>query len=74
MKHLRHQSRKKELYEGDLVIHSGLLGDFWGGKGAKGEGQKRSGDQLARPGKCKDGARIVQGGSRETSSRGRKEI
>ena len=61
MKHLRHQSHKKKVYDGDLLIHSGLLVDFWGGKGAKGEGQKGSGDQLARPGKCRDGAGMVQG-------------
>ena len=54
MKHLRHQSRKKEVYESDFVMHRAPLGDFWREGGAKEEGESGSRDQLARPSRCKE--------------------
>ena len=83
MKHLRHQNRKKEVYEGDFVIHSGLLGDFWGGKGAKGTDHSylRVKQELWGPtnnsevgagrvqGGCEEGARRARGGCNEGAGR-----
>ena len=28
MKHLGHQNRKKDVYDGDMVVYSGTIGDF----------------------------------------------
>ena len=54
MKHLRHQSRKKEVYESDFGDASGYPGRFLARKGAKDEGESGSRDQLARPSRCKE--------------------
>ena len=37
MKHLGHQNRKKDVYDGDMVVYSGTIGDFWGVMGTKRE-------------------------------------
>ena len=39
------------------------------GKGPKEEGESGSGDQVARPSRCEEGARRVQGGCREGARR-----
>ena len=69
MKHLGHQSRKKEVYDGDMVVYSGIMGDFWGGNGGEKGGKRGPGDQLARPGRCREGAGRLQGGCREGARR-----
>ena len=58
MKHLRHQSRKKEVYESDLVMHRAPLGDFWRERGQKRRGKVGPATNLQGPA----GARRVQGG------------
>ena len=73
MKHLRHEIRKDEVYEGDLVLHSATLGGLWGGKRGKRGGEKgvRRPTCKAQPvqGGCKEGARRVQGGCKEGARR-----
>ena len=68
MKHLRHQSRKKEVYEIDLVMHRAPLGDFWRERGQIGGGKwVRRPTCKAQPvqGGCRESARRVQGGCRD---------
>ena len=59
MKHLRHQSRKKEVYESDLVMHRARLGDFWREMGQKRRGKAGPATNLQGPA----GARRLQVGS-----------
>ena len=40
MKHLGHQNRKKDVYDGDMVVYSGTMGDCWGVMGAKREAKE----------------------------------
>ena len=81
MKHLGHQNRKKDVYDGDMVVYRGIMGDFWGVMGAKREAKGGQTTNLHLPesarrvrGGRKEGARRVQGGCKEGASMGRKEI
>ena len=40
MKHLGHQNCKKDVYDGDMVVYSGTMGDCWGVMGAKREAKE----------------------------------
>ena len=59
MKHLRHQSRKKEVYESDLVMHRAPLGDFWRERGQTRRAKVGPATNLQGPA----GARKLQVGS-----------
>ena len=52
-----------------MVVYSGIMGDFWGGSGVEKGGKRGPGDQLARPGRCGEGAGRVQGGCKEGARR-----
>ena len=49
MKHLGHQNRKKIVYDGDMVVYRGIMGDFWGGMGAKREAKEGQATNLHLP-------------------------
>ena len=59
MKHLRHQSRKKEVYESDFGDAWGSPGRLLAGKAARGEGKVGPATNLQGPA----GARKLQVGS-----------
>ena len=75
MKHLGHQNREKDVYDGDMVVSSGTMGDFWGVMGAKREakedqggekgGKRGPGDQLSAAGMTEDGPRMGRGWARD---------
>ena len=69
MKHLGHQNRKKDVYDGDMVVYSGTMGDFWCVMGAKRETKEGQATNLHLPesarrvrGGCEEGTRMVRGG------------
>ena len=69
MKHLGHQNHKKDIYDGDMVVYRGTMGDFWGVMRAKREAkecpainfQPRGGPGMGQ-GWARDGPRMAQGG------------
>ena len=68
MKHLGHQNRKKDVYDGDMVVYSGTMGDFWGVMGAKREAKEGQATNLHLPESARrpqvdrrSTARMVQG-------------
>ena len=78
MKHLGHQNREKNVYDGDMVVYRGTMGDFWGVIGAKREAKEGQATNLQAPesarrprGGCRDGARLVQGWCRDGARRPR---
>ena len=78
MKHLGHQNRKKDVYDGYMVVFGGTMGDFWGVMGAKREAKEGQATNLHLPesarrvrGGCKEGARRVQGWCKDCARRPR---
>ena len=65
MKHLGHQNRKKDVYDGDMVVYSGTIGDFWGVMGAKREAKEGQATNLHLP----ESAGRPQGDRKETARR-----
>ena len=65
MKHLGHQNRKKDVYDGDMVVYSGTMGDLWGVMGAKNEAKEGQATNLHLP----ESARRPQGDRREIARR-----
>ena len=58
MKHLGHQNRKQDVYDGDMVVYSGTMGDLWGVMGARREAKEGQATNLQ-----------AQGGRREVAGR-----
>ena len=61
MKHLGHQNREKDVYDGDMVVYSGTIGYFWGVKGAKREAKEGQATNLQAHGGRREVARRPQG-------------
>ena len=74
MKHLGHQNRKKDVYDGDMMVYRGTMGDFWGVMGAKREAKEGQATNLHLPGDRRETARRPQGWCKETSSIARKKF
>ena len=73
MKHLRHPTRKDEVYEGDLVLHHATFGGFGREMGAK-EGVKGIPRPICKAepvhGGWREGAGRVQGRCKDSARRG----
>ena len=65
MNHLWHHNRKKNVYDGDMVVYSGTMGDFWGVMGAKREAKEGQATNLHLP----ESARRPRGDRKETARR-----
>ena len=81
MEHLGHQNRKKIVYDSDMVVYRGIMGDFWGVMGAKGEAKEGQATNLHLPETARrpqvdrrETAGRSRGGSKETSSIPRKKF
>ena len=78
MKHLGHQNREKDVYDGDMVVYSGTIGYLWGAMGAKREAKEGQATNLHLPesarkvrGGCEEGAGRVQGWCKDGARRPR---
>ncbi len=63
MKHLGQQNRKKDVYDGDMVLYRGTMGDLWGVMGAKRDAKEDQATNL----QARAGARIPQVDREETA-------
>ena len=60
IEHLGHQNRKKDFDDGDMVVYSGTMGDFWGVMWATSEAKEGHATNLQGPA----GARRLQVGNK----------
>ena len=65
MKHLGHQNRKQHVYDGDMLLYRGTMGDLWGVMVAIREAKKGEATNL----QARAGAGRPQGDRRETARR-----